>query len=300
MRIAVSFDRDSASSVYQLLIERFETPDTAVYGNNLTHFFPRGPRDFRDYERMDVALRHPDLIIVLLSREYLDRDWMRSELEAFLRLEDARGDPGLVLVIPTGDVQISQISKFYQDAMKPGIELRTCDDSEIEALSSYIAERRACVASSQSVQSKKVFIVHGHDHHGKNELEIFLREIGLDPVVVHREAESGNTLIEKIERLSDVSYALILMTPDDVCHPVSPEESGQLTPEYRPRQNVIFEFGYFVGKLSRKRVCCIHRKGVTLPTDVSGMVYMQFKDHIDEIKYKLLQELKSAGFILQN
>jgi predicted nucleotide-binding protein len=83
------------------------------------------------------------------------------------------------------------------------------------------------------------------------------------PVVLHREADEGATVIEKFEKHSDVGFAFILLTPDEIGYTVDqiniPEADKVI--EYRARPNVIFEFGYFVGKLGRKRVCCLH-KGV--------------------------------------
>ncbi len=146
------------------------------------------------------------------------------------------------------------------------------------------------------VDPKKVFIVHGHDHEAKNELELFLKEIGLDPVVLHRKVDEGQTLIEKFEKHSDVGYAMVLLTPDDVVIPSEGSETSDETKEHRARQNVIFEFGYFVGKLGRGRVCCLHKQKVALPSDLYGLIYKPFKEHIEEIKYTLVKELKAAGY----
>jgi predicted nucleotide-binding protein len=144
---------------------------------------------------------------------------------------------------------------------------------------------------SNHFDPRQIFIVHGHNHEAKNELEIFIKEIGLDPIVLHRKPDEGQTLIEKFEKHSKVGYAIILLTPDDVVH--SSEKDKE---ERRARQNVIFEFGYFVGMLTRKRVCCLYQENVTLPSDVSGLIYKPFKSHIEEVKYALIKELKSAGY----
>ena len=45
--------------------------------------------------------------------------------------------------------------------------------------------------------SKKVFVVHGHDHALKADLEVFLHNIGLEPTVLHRQVDGGQTLIER-------------------------------------------------------------------------------------------------------
>lgn len=58
------------------------------------------------------------------------------------------------------------------------------------------------------------------------------------------------------------------------------------TAKNRPRQNVILEFGYFVGKLGRDKVTCLLKKPVEQPSDMQGIVYLSFKDSIHEIKGK--------------
>lgn len=52
--------------------------------------------------------------------------------------------------------------------------------------------------------SNRVFVVHRHDSGLKTDLERFLREIGLEPVVLHRQPDEGATIIEKFEKHSDV------------------------------------------------------------------------------------------------
>lgn len=144
---------------------------------------------------------------------------------------------------------------------------------------------------------KKIFVVHGHDHALKADLEVFLREIKLDPIVLHRQPDEGLTVIEKFEKNAEVSFAFILLTPDDIGftsgHIGKPEaERGY---EARARQNVIFEFGYFVARLGRSNVCCIYKEGVVLPSDVGGYLYKKVSNSISEIGYELIRELKNSG-----
>ncbi len=72
------------------------------------------------------------------------------------------------------------------------------------------------VPDSGSTASGRVFVVHGHDSGLKTDLELFLKGVGLDPVVLHREPDQGATLLEKFEKHSDVGYAFVLLTPDEV------------------------------------------------------------------------------------
>lgn len=145
--------------------------------------------------------------------------------------------------------------------------------------------------------SKSVFIVHGHDIELKNDVEIFLREINLEPIVLHRELDEGLTIIEKFEKHSNVNYAIVLLTPDDIgfnAAEVKKDEEARNI-EYRARQNVIFEFGYFVGKLTRSNVCCIYKENLRLPSDLDGLIYKKVDKSVQEVGMFLMKELKNAG-----
>lgn len=143
----------------------------------------------------------------------------------------------------------------------------------------------------------KIFVVHGHDHELKNDAEVFLKEIGLQPVVLHREPDEGLTVIEKFEKHADVGFALVLLTPDDVGFEASmldlPEEERSY--KHRARQNVIFELGYFVGKLGRSNVFYLYREGVKLPSDLLGLIYKKIEGSMEDVGYSLIREFKTAG-----
>lgn len=149
--------------------------------------------------------------------------------------------------------------------------------------------------------SNKVFIVHGHDHALKTDVERFVHQIGLEPIVLHRQPDKGRTIIEKFEEHSDVGYAFILLTPDEVAYTIDQEPicDEARVKERRARPNVIFEFGYFAGKLGRDRVCCIYKEGVELPSDLTGLIYKKVSDTIEAQAYSIIRELKAAGFSIQ-
>lgn len=156
-------------------------------------------------------------------------------------------------------------------------------------------------AEAPGTLSNKVFVVHGHDEAAKGGLELFLKEIGLEPVVLHRQADEGQTIIEKFEKHADVGYAFILLTPDEVAylkkHELEPDDKRKK--EFRPRPNVLFEFGYFVRRLGRSRVCCLYTGNVTLPTDVSGMIYKSYDKNVEDVAYGIMKDLKSCGYKLR-
>jgi len=154
---------------------------------------------------------------------------------------------------------------------------------------------------SPSYSDKRIFVVYGHDPNLKLDVENFLHRHHLDPVVLHRERDDGQTIIEKIEKHSDVGYAFILLTPDDIAYPADeqtmPDEKR--TEEKRARQNVIFEWGYFVGKLGRDRVCCLLKGDVTIPSDLQGFVYKKVDESLDSQALSIIQELIGTGYNIE-
>ncbi len=144
--------------------------------------------------------------------------------------------------------------------------------------------------SLESRGTKKVFVVHGHDEAAKEATTRFLEKLDLVPIILHEQASGGRTIIEKFEKYSnDVGFAVVLLTPDD--HGASMNESDKLQP--RARQNVVLELGYFLGKLTRNRVCALHKGGVELPSDIQGVIYVEMDD-AGAWRAKLAQELVQA------
>lgn len=138
--------------------------------------------------------------------------------------------------------------------------------------------------------TKQVFIVHGHDDIAKLEMAAFVKSLGLEPIILHLQASSGRTIIEKIEHYSNVGFGVVLYTPCDVGAKV-----GALSSAYRARQNVVFEHGYLIGKLGRPRVAAIVKGQVETPNDISGVVYIAFDDQ-GSWRDSLKNEMRAVGY----
>lgn len=137
----------------------------------------------------------------------------------------------------------------------------------------------------------RVFVVHGHDEAGRESVARFLERLGLAAVILHEQPNRGDTLIEKLERNGDVSFAVVLLTPDD-----EGRARGASSPlAGRARQNVLLELGYFVGKLGRGNVCALHKEGIELPSDWDGVAWVNM-DARGAWRFELARELKHAGF----
>lgn len=139
--------------------------------------------------------------------------------------------------------------------------------------------------------SNRVFIVHGRDNEMKHHVARTVSNLKLDPIILHEQANAGRTIIEKLIDYSDVGFAVVLLSPDDV---------GALEGEelrHRARQNVIFELGLFIGLLGRDRVITLFRPhpDFDIPNDYSGVVFVEYTDAGAWIN-ELVRELKSAGY----
>jgi predicted nucleotide-binding protein len=137
--------------------------------------------------------------------------------------------------------------------------------------------------------SRKVFLVHGHDDAVKQSVARFLEKLDLEPIILHEQPNKGQTVIEKFETNSDVRFAVVLLTPDDEGRATTARD---LKP--RARQNVILELGYFIGKLHRARVCALHKDAVELPSDIHGVTWVRYDD-AGGWRLELARELKAAG-----
>lgn len=149
-----------------------------------------------------------------------------------------------------------------------------------------------------STSSNKIFIVHGHDTPLKTELENFLSDIGIEPIILHKKPDEGQTIIEKFEKHSDVGYAFILLTPDEIAYTIDQEklDDSIRNKEKRARPNVIFEFGFFVGMLGRNRVCCLYKGDVELPSDLGGLLYKKIETTVDAQGLNIIKELRAAEY----
>lgn len=139
-------------------------------------------------------------------------------------------------------------------------------------------------------RSNRVFLVHGHDTELKESTARFLEKLGLKPIILHEQSSKGLTIIEKFEEYSDVAFAVVLLTPDDNGCKIGENEKFKK----RARQNVIFELGYFIGKLGRKNVVGLVKDNIEIPSDFSGIIYIGI-DNSDGWKMMLSKEIKAAG-----
>ena len=142
---------------------------------------------------------------------------------------------------------------------------------------------------------RAVFVVHGHDEPNTLKLQRYLRDdLKLSPIVLRYEPGKGRTLIEKFEQVAErASFAFVLLCPDD-------QISCQDGSYAQARPNVVFELGWFYGRLGRSRVCILLKKGTKLHSDLDGISRVEFDDNVDLKANEVRRELKDVGILHGN
>lgn len=148
-------------------------------------------------------------------------------------------------------------------------------------------QKKNCEDIKGNYSYDKVFIVHGHDGELKESVARIIEKQGIDAIILSEKANKGRTIIEKFEDYSDVGGAICLFTADDIGR-----EKTETEEKSRARQNVVFEAGFFMGKLGRERVVLLADSGIEIPSDLKGVVYSSTADW----KIDMLRELKAMGY----
>lgn len=184
-----------------------------------------------------------------------------------------------------------------EEAFRSGIRslsnlLKTAEE---ELRLSHDEEAALSPQPSQSAASRRIFVVHGHDDALKHEVARLLTQLDLEPVILHEQPNKGRTIIEKFEDYADVSFAVVLLTPDDIAYGVGKETS---TARPRARQNVVLELGFFLGRLDRHRVAALYKTDpageLDLPSDYSGVIYIPVDD-AGKWTVDLIREMQASG-----
>ncbi|OPX55060.1 Predicted nucleotide-binding protein containing TIR-like domain-containing protein [Oceanospirillum multiglobuliferum] len=158
-----------------------------------------------------------------------------------------------------------------------------------------VASATPVFSAPKTPKKNKVFIVHGRDNEAKQEVARHIESIGLDAIILHEQASSGMTIIEKIEYYAgEADFAIVIYTP---CDKGRGAFETAVPARDRARQNVVFEHGYLMAKLGRKNVCALVKGQIETPNDISGVVYVSM-DQAGAWKNDVNIELKACGYSL--
>lgn len=180
------------------------------------------------------------------------------------------------------DISTDMLDKAEKSMQQKLKEMRQWQHEDM--LLANISQR---TSMARTKEYKKVFIVHGHDNALKQEVARMVEKQGLEAIILSEQANRGKTIIEKFEEHSDVGAAICLFTGDDYG-----KAKDATSENLRARQNVVFEAGYFMGKLGRGNVILIASPDIEIPSDLQGVVYT----NKDMWQTDVLRELKAIGY----
>jgi predicted nucleotide-binding protein len=150
------------------------------------------------------------------------------------------------------------------------------------------------VTTAAATSRPKIFVVYGHDPAARAQLDAMLRRWQLEPIILDQLPSGGQTIIEKLDSFrKEAHFSVVLVTPDDEGHAKGkPAEKA-----FRARQNVVLELGMMLAHLGRSRVAILMKSDVAMerPSDIQGLLYMPFKDDVEEAKVTLVKEMAQQG-----
>lgn len=231
---------------------------------------------YQDSTKLDALRRRADMIIRNLfgpTSKYL---------------EDLRQISFHPMVIPSSEILDRRSWKSGRE------ELENLFNTMEEELRLFQNTSKQENESTRVPSGNRIFIVHGHDDEMKQHIARVITQLGLDPIILHEKPNQGRTIIEKFSDYSEVAFAVVLLSPDDLARKRNdaPDEVKS-----RARQNVVLELGYFLGKLGRNRVVALYREesNFEMPSDYSGVLFVPF-DSAGRWQFDLARELKAVGF----
>jgi predicted nucleotide-binding protein len=144
---------------------------------------------------------------------------------------------------------------------------------------------------------RRVFVVCGTDDEMKQAVTAALTKLWLVPVVMCEEPSQGRKIVERFQDYADVGFAVVLLSPDDS---VYVKDEPPTKRKLRPRQDVVFELGFLLGKLGRSNVLVFQREcqNFEVPTDFEGMKVTAFDDR-DSWKLALIREISNCGLVVE-
>jgi predicted nucleotide-binding protein len=184
-----------------------------------------------------------------------------------------------------------EISDFYNDVENKIHRLDSIIERiELIPVATTVKPTLTSIASPKEFDRNKIFVVHGQNNEAKLEVARFIEKIGFEPIILHEQASSSKTIIEKIEAYSDVGFGVVIYTPCDIG--ANSNEPSNL--KGRARQNVVFEHGFLIGKLGRSNVCPLVKGDLETPNDISGIVYTSMDTANWQLE--LAKELRAAKY----
>jgi predicted nucleotide-binding protein len=140
----------------------------------------------------------------------------------------------------------------------------------------------------------QVLLIHGRDIETTQAVASYIERLGLEVVMSDQLKDRQFDIFA-----AEVVFAVVLLTADD---PVVSKSEADVT-RFHASPHVIYELGFFRGKLGYKRVCVLFEsnpdKSIELPTESFRVLYIPL-DSIGNWKPSLAKQMQEAGIIINS
>lgn len=179
------------------------------------------------------------------------------------QLPDLYGDFGSINTIP----QVEMATQMADEKWRYGRDQLQGLARDIDQIFEVRANSELAPPIADAKAGQRVFISHGRAPDWREVQAYVEKVIGLSTLELAQEANLGRTILGKLAEASEqCDSAVIVMTGDD-------HGTGG---EVKARENVIHEIGFFQGKYGLDRVCLLYEEGVSIPSNIHGLVYAAF------------------------
>jgi predicted nucleotide-binding protein len=265
-------------------------------------------------------VRSADALVAFVSPASLHSKWVETELIAFSAASNKSICPVLINGADYHDLPASlaeyQALKVENSSAIPAVAHKLAEtlsarlsgsrklSPEADRELSPEAERRATVLAAgiadgirarvfdPAKAANSVFLVHGHDHGFRDEVEQHLQALGIQPVILSKVGAGSQSLLYKFQtQASQARFAVILMSADDLgasrLQYENSERGGEQTLKYRARENVILELGFFYGRLGWENVFVVQKPAkytwpdFERPSDLAGAEFLDTSGELD-------------------
>jgi len=276
---------------------------------------------------IENALEKSTGLLIFVSKRSLESEWVLRELYAALNhnivvlpvlLESPISNMPIVLqeiqwLILNRD-NSSQSIRQLSDALTRWARTNSTPGAGLHASDRETIAKETVAELTGSAQPKQtnanppdtVFIVHGHDSQLLNEVDNFLNLLGVGTIILGNIHTQHQSLLQKFFALGQsAQFAVVLMSPDDrgasryqYDKPHGVEDKAL---QFRARQNVILELGFFYGHLGFQNVFLLVKAPTVrwpnfeFPSDLAGVLY-ESVDPNGQWKNNLQNTLRIAGF----
>lgn len=226
---------------------------------------------------------------------FISRDDARPLKQFVIELSDLFADIGDNNVYATNVINTynSSANNFYASPSYNGVEGILSVVSAAITRYKRDSKRINIDQSNNMTQKNNIFIIHGQEEAKWRELKDILKsQFNLNPIILQEQTSSGaTTIIEKFEHYaSTCGYAIAIYTPDDVV-------SSNETTYQQARPNVIWELGWFCGRIGRKNTILLLKENTSMFSDFNGIEQIRFINNITEVTKRIRSELITAGII---